>query len=117
MPAAQHNFTIEQGATTVKPFIWKSSDGSAINLTGYTARMQVRRNYASADVLLEATTENGRLQIEPSAGRITLVLSAEVTAGLTWRNGVYDIEMVSSDGHVTRLLQGEIEISKEVTRG
>lgn len=116
MPAAEHNFTIEQGATTVKPFVWKSSDGTPVDLSGYEARMQVRRSTSADDVLLEASTDNGRIQIDPEAGKFTLVLSASVTAAINWSRGRYDIELESPDGDVTRLIYGEITISKEITR-
>jgi hypothetical protein len=116
MPAAQYDFAIEQGATTIRSFVWKSSDGTPVDLTGYAARMQVRRSVSAADVLLEASTFNNRIQLDPLAGRITLVLPADVTAAINWTRGRYDIELVSPDGDVTRLVQGEITVSKEITR-
>ena len=116
MPAAEYNFAIEQGTTTVKPFVWKSSDGMPVDLSGYTARMQVRRSVSAPEVLLEASTSNDRIQLDPLAGRYTLVLPADVTAAINWTRGRYDIELESPDGAVTRLLQGEITVSKEVTR-
>lgn len=116
MPAAQYSFTIEQGTTTVRPLVWKSSDGTPVDLSGYTARMQVRRSVSAADVLLEASTSNDRIQLDPLAGRVTLVLQADVTAAINWTRGRYDIELVSPDGDVTRLVQGEITVSKEITR-
>lgn len=116
MPAAEYNFSIEQGATTIKPFVWKSSDNSPVDLSGYEARMQVRRSASSPDVLLEASTSNNRIQLDAAAGRFTLVLSADVTAAIEWSRGRYDIELRSPDGDVTRIVQGEITVSKEVTR-
>jgi hypothetical protein len=116
MPAAQYDFAIEQGATTIRSFVWKSSDGTPVDLTGYAARMQVRRSFSATDVLLEASTDNGRIQIDPEAGKFTLVLSASVTAAIDWSRGRYDIELESPDGDVTRLIYGEITISKEITR-
>jgi hypothetical protein len=116
MPAAQYDFAIEQGATTIKPFVWKSSDGTPVDLSGYTARMQVRRSTSSEYVLLEASTDNGRIQLDHEAGKLTLVLSAGVTAAIDWSRGRYDIELESPDGGVTRLIYGEISISKEITR-
>lgn len=117
MAAGQYDFTIEQGATFVRPFVWKSSDGTPVNLTAYTARMQVRQSYSSGEILLNATTENGRLQVSGAEGKVTLSLTADVTAAITWRRGRYDLELVAPDGAVTRLLEGQITVSKEITRG
>ena len=116
MSSSRHNFTIEQGTTLMKPFIWKDSDGVPVDLTGYTAKMQVRQSPQSGTVLLELSTSNGRITLGGAAGTITLVLTAATTAAIAWRRGVYDIELTSGDGTVTRLLEGEIQVSKEVTR-
>lgn len=116
MPASEYDLSIEQGATYPIAFTYKTAEGTARNLTGYTARMQVRASTSAADVLLELTTENGRITINGPAGRIDLVLPPDVTEAITWRRGVYDLELVSPAGDVQRLLRGRVEVSREVTR-
>jgi len=116
MAAATYDFEIEQGATLLKPIVWKDSTGSAVNLTGYTAKMQVRKSASSDEILLELSTTNGKLTITPLTGTTTMVFSAATTAAITWSRGKYDLELTSSDGNVTRLIEGEITVSKEITR-
>ena len=116
MAAAKYDFTIEQGATTTKPFVWKSGDGVPVDISGYDVRMQVRRSVSSSDVLLAADTGNGRFQVDGPNGKFTLVLSAADTSAITWTTGVYDIELEDGDGVVTRLLMGTVTVSKGVTR-
>lgn len=116
MTAAAYDFVIEQGATLNKTFVWKSSDGVVIPLTGYTARMQIRATVSSPDILLELSTSNGLIVITPNAGQIALICGPTVTSVITWRRGKYDLELTSPTGVVTRLLYGEVEVSKEVTR-
>lgn len=116
MTAAAYNFVIEQGATLDKTFVWKDSTGTVINLSGYTARMQVRQTVGSSTILLDLTTLNGRIIITALTGQIRLLVAATDTAAITWQRGKYDLELVSSTGVVTRLLYGEVEVSKEVTR-
>lgn len=115
MSAAVHNFDIEQGTSLVKQIVWKDSNGSPINLTGYTARMQVRPNVDS-EVLLELSTTNGRIVITPLTGTITLNFTPANTVGTYWTKGKYDLEMTSGNGFVTRLIKGTINLSKEITR-
>lgn len=117
MAAAQYDFEIEQGTTVIKPFIWKDSTGAPVNLTGFTARMQVRATIGAVEPLVSATTENSKLQIIPEEGKVILVLSAEETAAFQWKRGRYDLELVQDNGTVFRLLKGVISISLEVTRG
>lgn len=116
MSAATYDFEIEQGATLLKPIVWKDSDGNPVNLTGYTAKMQVRQNVSASDVLLELSTTNGRLSISAMSGQVTMIFSATTTAAITWSRGKYDLELTALDGTVTRLLEGEITVSKEITR-
>jgi hypothetical protein len=47
---------------------------------------------------------------------VTLSLTAAVTAAIVAGVYVYDLELVSSGGIVTRLLQGTFTVSAEVTR-
>jgi hypothetical protein len=115
MAATTYDILIEQGATYSQSITYKDN-GVAVNLTGYTARMQVRATLEAASTLVELTTANGRIALGGAAGTITLTISATDTAALTSGRGVYDLELVSGSGIVTRLLQGVATISRNVTR-
>jgi hypothetical protein len=119
MAAGRLDLTIEQGATFKRTLLLKQGDGAsapAVNLTGYTARMQIRADVDSTTVLIALTTENGRITITPLDGRLDLLISATDSAALAFEAGVHDLEIVSSGGEVTRLVQGKAKLSKEVTR-
>ena len=115
MAATTYDILIEQGATFSQVITYKEA-GVAINLTGYTARLQVRSTLESATSVVELTTANSRIALGGAAGTITLTISATDTAALTAGRGVYDLELVSGSGIVTRLLQGVATISRNVTR-
>ena len=115
MSATTYDILIEQGATFSQLVTYKES-GVPVSLVGYTARMQVRSTLESATTVVELTTANGRIALGGSAGTITLTISATDTAALTAGRGVYDLELVSGSGIVTRLLQGVCTISRNVTR-
>lgn len=116
MTAATHNIVIEQGATFRLNLLWKDSAGSPVNLTGYTARMQVRRRYNDPDILLNFTTENGAIVLGGAAGTIQVTGLATVTDDIPAKPSVYDLELVSGSGFVTRLIEGSVTITPEVTR-
>lgn len=112
-----YNLEIQQGATLSLVATWKDSAGTAVNLGGYSARMNVRETYSSATAILTLTTENGGITLGGAAGTITLAATATATAALTAPfSGVYDLELVSGAGVVTRLLEGVATVSPEVTR-
>jgi hypothetical protein len=112
--AGSYNFTIEQGATFNLLMTWKI-DNVAVNLTGYTARLQARIDVDETETILSLTTGAG-ITLGGAAGTITLDQTATQTALLPKGEYVYDLELQSSGGVVTRLLQGELNISAEVTR-
>ena len=120
MPAATFNFVgkyrIEQGVYREQPFIWKDSNGVAVNLTGYTARMELRRSVTAADVLLSLTNVNGGISIDPLLGKVIVIFKESDTQGVPWTGGVYDLELVNPSGKPMRFIEGEFEVSKEVTR-
>jgi hypothetical protein len=84
-----------------------------IDLTGATARMQIRAQIGGA-LLLELNTDNGGLAIT-GPGTLTRTLTAAQTAALTWTEAVYDLEVEYADGTVQRYLQGAVTVSREVT--
>ena len=114
---AKLKLKIIQGATFPKVLRWIAPDKTTpIDLTGCTARMQVRSEIESPTVLLELTTENGGIVIDGPAGKLTLRISPAATAAIAWESGVWDLEVVHPNGDVTRLAQGAISVSPEVTR-
>jgi hypothetical protein len=112
--AGEYNFTIEQGATFNLLMTWRI-DNVPVNLTGYTARLQARIDVDETETILSLTTGAG-ITLGGAAGTISLDQTATQTALLPKGEYVYDLELQSSGGIVTRLLQGELNISAEVTR-
>ncbi len=88
----------------------------AVNLTGYTARLAARVDVEDTEVILSMTTVNGAITLGGAAGTISLNQTATQTALLPPGTYVYDLELVASNATVTRLVQGELLISAEVTR-
>lgn len=115
MAAAQHDITIEQGATFQMSLVWKDSTAAPINLTGYSARMQVRRKYSSTDYLLNLVSPTN-IVLGGALGTIAVTAAATVTDDLPAKPAVYDLELTSPTGVVTRLIEGSVLITPEVTR-
>jgi len=115
MAAGTLNFTIEQGATFNLLLTWKI-DTVPVNLTGYTARLSARVDVEDTEVILSLTTSNGGITLGGSAGTISLDQTATQTTLLPAGTYVYDLELIAANSTVTRLVQGELLISPEVTR-
>lgn len=115
---AKLKFTIYQGATFRKRLTWTgpAPTRTPIDLTGCTARMQVRPDIESATVLVELNTTNGGIALGGMAGTIELFVSDDASTLFTWTAGVWDLEIEFPGGDVRRLAQGSISVSPEVTR-
>jgi hypothetical protein len=115
MSAGIYNDILDQGATYQLVVVYKDDSGSPINLTGYSAFMQLRENYDSTVADLTLTTANGGISINGPLGEITITATAAQTTTLTSDYYLYDLELVSGS-EVIRLLQGQITVNSEVTR-
>lgn len=70
------------------------------DITDFQARSQIRD--ADNNPLLDLTTENGRIILDPVRAKIIMYIDADTTALQSWDSGVYDIEMVK-EGFVESL--------------
>lgn len=102
----RRTLTINAQATTPTPW----------NLTGFSARMHVRTTIEATTTVLELGTDIGGLEITATPGELLLEVSATDTAALTAAIYVYDLEVESPSGIVTRLLEGSFVVRREVTR-
>lgn len=92
-----------------------SIDGVAQDLTGWTARMQVRPAVDSGTITLDIDTTDGGIELGGTEGTVTILISATATAALTAGSYVYDLELVDGT-EVTALLAGAFVVAPEVTR-
>lgn len=102
-----------QGASFDYTLTWKTN-GTAVNLTGYSARMQVRQTADATATVLSISNGSG-ITLGGTAGTVLLEASATTTAALTAGQYVYDLELVSG-AYVTRLVEGNFVIYSEVTK-
>lgn len=125
MNPVKKDLEIWQGKTYDMPFTFgraikdetgKVVDVEATNLSGYTARMQLRPTVESEIVTIELTTENGRIQIEPAYGIVRIFLTATETASLGVASYKYDLELITASGRVYGPLYGKVKVKAEVTR-
>lgn len=114
MNPGRYNITVYKGTTFQLSPVWKV-DNLPVNLTGYTADMQVRQ-FTDSAILVELSTTNGRIVITPALGQVALTLTATETAALTSGNYQYDLNLTSPDGIVYKILQGAFVILDSVTQ-
>ena len=131
MAAGIYNFIIEQGTTVDFRIDYKDSNNVPFDLTEYEARMQIRDSPKGSVLYANLTTTKDScgtgLDLTPdvdgtiypkTSGSISINISAASSSAFTFDQAYYDLEIVSGSGTcevVTRILQGKIKLSKEVT--
>jgi hypothetical protein len=84
------------------------------DLADYVARMSIKDKVGGTE-LLSLTTANSRILIDNTTKTITLEIDALDTAAITFKKGVYDLELESPSGVVKALMYGNVTVTNEVT--
>lgn len=107
------NLTIDQGASFKAEIDVKDADGDALDLTGFTGAGQMRKTYASST----ATNFTVEFKNPRTTGTLTISLTATQTNAIKAGRYVYDVEITkTSDAEVTRVVEGQIDVTPGVTR-
>jgi hypothetical protein len=109
--AVVRDLQIEQGTDLNIPITITNLD-----VTGYSAKLQVREYLESSVVLFEMSTDNGK--IDTTAGTVVLKFDSADFEGAAWSSGVYDLKITSPapNSNPTRIMKGNFYIDPEVTR-
>lgn len=113
MSAGRYNILLEQGATFSLPLVYRDSTGALVDLTTYTAALQVRKA-PGGPVVIELTTENGGITLGGVDGTIDLGRLATETAEYAAGDYIYDLKLITGS-NATRLLEGEFNVAPAVT--
>ena len=117
MASATHDIIVEQGSVFELFFEYRDCEDALIDLTSYTAQMQIREAKDSAAYLVEVTQVDG-ITLGGALGTVLIKIAASITEALDFNKGVYDVELSEAgDSTLTRrVLEGKVKFSKQVTR-
>ena len=131
MAVGRYSFTIEQGATFQLELQYKDANQTPINLTNYSGRMQIRPSAASSTVYLTLSSSlnsdgtglnfsGSNNSTSPSSGSIGIYIASCTSSMLSFDGpAYYDLELYSGSApcpFTIRLLEGQVQLSKEITR-
>jgi hypothetical protein len=112
MAAGKYNIEIDQGSDFALDVTVKE-DGSVKDLTGYSARSQMRAKKSDASAAASFTCT----VTDAANGILKMELSNSTSSNMTAGRYFYDLEIYTSgDAIVKRILEGEVNIDREVTR-
>lgn len=108
--AIRGNIAIDQGSTFSTAINVTDANSAVVDLTGYTGEAQIRKHYTSS------TAYDFTVTITANTGIVTLAMTANNTANIDSGRYVYDCEITNSSGVVTRLVEGIVTVTPQVTR-
>lgn len=137
MAAGRYSFTIEQGATLSFELQYTDADGLPVDLTGYTGFMQIRSGYSGSAGTVTYLTfpalsgsqyaegfqsqsaflsfSGSNLATPPVSGAIGVYAGWYTTQDINFSDtAYYDLEITSGSIR-TRLLEGQVQLAKQVT--
>lgn len=112
--ADSYNPIVDQGSTFAFTINYKDPNGVGIDLSGHTIKMDVREGYKDSTLMFSLTNGSGIDMTSAATGVLIVTMSVAQTELLVDEVYRYDIEATLS-GITTRLLQGEITSSRQVT--
>ena len=112
MSAANHDLVIDQGTSFVLDITIKEG-GTVKNLTGYSARAQMRSTITASSVAGSFTCSIPT----PSNGVVKMELTPSTSSAMAAGSYFYDLEIhTSGDAIVKRIIEGKATLTQEVTR-
>lgn len=107
--AQKVNIVIDQGTTFNTDYTFTDENDLPIDFSTFQGRSQMRKTYTSS-TSYAFTVSLG------NTGIISLSMNAATTSSITAGRYLYDLEVVDSSNVVSRLVEGIVTVTPEITR-
>jgi len=105
------NIYIDQGSAFSNTITVTGADGVALNLSGYTAASQMRKSYGSSTAYTFTS-----LITSASEGKVRISFTSSETDIIPGGRYLYDVEVTSSAGSKTRVIEGIAIVTPQITK-
>ena len=105
------NIFIDAGANYSKIITVTASNTGYLDLNGYTVKSQIRKSYTSTT----AYTFTSSI-FDAALGKLRLELTSEQTSAIPPGRYLYDVEITSAAGNRTRVVEGIVTVTPEITQ-
>lgn len=110
------HLSIDKYATFNAQFVFSDTNNVPIDVTGYSAAMQIRDAPNGGNILASFSSPSSGITIGTTDGTVTLTISNTATGGWTFTNAVYDILITDGSGNKFRLVEGAVFVNPGVTQ-
>lgn len=105
------NLYVDAGSTYSNIITVTASNGQALNLSGYSVASQMRKSYQSSTAYSFTASV-----YDAASGKIRLQLTDEQSAAIPAGRWLYDVEIESSVGAKTRVVEGIVTVNPQITQ-
>jgi len=105
------NLFVDAGSDYSNIITVSSTNGQSLDLTGYTVASQMRKSYSSSTVYAFTAS-----LYDAATGRVRLQLSASNSSAIPAGRWLYDVEITSGAGSKTRVVEGIVTITPQITQ-
>ena len=113
MSAGKLDIVIEEGSDFFLHLTWLDNAGAAHDLSGYSAAMKIKEAVAGTEI--DNLVSGTEITLGGAAGTIQVDIGGSVTAAYSFDWGVYDLWVDDGSGVVTRIVEGAVKFSREVS--
>jgi hypothetical protein len=113
--AGQKNWEVDQNTTFRFVIEYKDSDGDPVDLTGASAKLQVRDTKGGSKLAFTLTSPSGGISIDQPNGKITVTMTPTQTNKLFYPKSSYDLMLTNASGIKIKLVEGFLTLSRSVT--
>jgi len=111
--ATDYDLKITQGSDYSIRLNLKESDGSLINLSGYSVSGLIKHRYSDSTTIINLSPD---VVGDGTSGIVDIKLTPTETSSLPVMEGVYDVEKYNSDhSSISKILKGKVLVYPEVT--
>lgn len=105
------NLYVDQGSDYSNIITVAGTGGTPVNLAGFTVASQIRKSYSSST----AYSFNATVY-DAETGKVRLQLTAAQSEAITPGRYLYDLEITSAGGVKTRVVEGIVVITPQITK-
>jgi hypothetical protein len=126
MAASKYDFVIEQGSSFKISMVFKNSDGSLMDLSGWTAKLMWKTNTNKTYIFTTTNIDYSvyKFILDEENSNMVLLIPAETTESFNFSSAKYDLELQSPESLYSpeggnynfRALYGVINISKRFSK-
>ena len=113
--AVQKNFEVDQNTTFTFIVEYKDNNDLPIDITGSTAKLQVRDTKGGSKLSFTLTSPSGGITIDGPNGRLTCKMTPTQTNKLFYPKSSYDLMVTDTNLNKIKLVEGFLTLSRSVT--